>query len=119
MAGYDDVLLTDRHGSVAEGSTWNVGFFDGDRVVWPTAPALLGITMQLLREGLRAVGVESVSRDVSREELPGFRGAFASNSISPARPIAGVDATAYPGDRTLIDLLTEAYLAAPWQLVTA
>src|SRR6185369_13275845 len=38
LRGYDDALFTDDAGHVSEGSTWNVGFFDGAHVIWPDAP---------------------------------------------------------------------------------
>jgi len=47
-AGFDDVLFVDRTGLVSAGSTWNVCFHDGHQGVWPDAPALRGVTMQLL-----------------------------------------------------------------------
>ncbi|MGK5559098.1 aminotransferase class IV, partial [Actinomadura kijaniata] len=47
--GFDDALFVDAGSSVTEGTTWNVGFFDGRRVVWPDAEALPGVTMRLLR----------------------------------------------------------------------
>ncbi|WP_201304957.1 aminotransferase class IV [Streptomyces sp. GS7] len=33
MAGYDDVLFTDRYGRISEASVWNIGFYDGDRII--------------------------------------------------------------------------------------
>ena len=38
-----------QEGVITEGGTWNVGFFDGDRVIWPDAAALPGVTMLLLQ----------------------------------------------------------------------
>jgi branched-subunit amino acid aminotransferase/4-amino-4-deoxychorismate lyase len=46
-AGFDDALFVDRNDCVSEGSIWNVGFFDGDGVVWPNAPQLEGASKQL------------------------------------------------------------------------
>ena len=46
--GFDDALLTAADGIVSESSIANIGFFDGSGVVWPDAPILHGITMQLL-----------------------------------------------------------------------
>src|SRR4051794_31177347 len=42
--GFDDALLTGPGGEVAEAAIANVGFLDGDTVVWPDAPQLAGIT---------------------------------------------------------------------------
>ncbi len=45
LNGYDDALLAGTDGAVSEGSTWSIGFFDGDQVIWPAAKALPGVTM--------------------------------------------------------------------------
>jgi branched-subunit amino acid aminotransferase/4-amino-4-deoxychorismate lyase len=57
--GYDDALFVDASGAISEGMIWNVGFFDGERIVWPNAPALTGISMQLLKRSLQALGSSS------------------------------------------------------------
>jgi branched-subunit amino acid aminotransferase/4-amino-4-deoxychorismate lyase len=46
--GFDDALLTTSDGFISESSIANIGFFHGSGVVWPAAPFLHGITMQLL-----------------------------------------------------------------------
>lgn len=45
-------LFVLHDGPVTEGGVANMGFFRGDRVVWPDAPMLHGITMHLLDERL-------------------------------------------------------------------
>lgn len=109
--GFDDVLFTDAAGRVREGSIWNVGFFDGERIVWPDAPMLTGITMRLLTA---ALGDRCVVREVRREDLPRYRSAFATNSITAGRPIAAIDDVAFPVDRELVAMLSQAYEAIPW-----
>ena len=47
--GFDDALLTGSEGVVSESAIANIGFLDGSGVVWPDAPHLHGITMQLSR----------------------------------------------------------------------
>ena len=49
-AGFDDALLVTPEGFVAEGTTFNVGFFSGDALVWPQAALLEGVTMRVLSE---------------------------------------------------------------------
>ncbi|WP_438820860.1 aminotransferase class IV [Actinoplanes cyaneus] len=61
-AGFDDVLFAGRDGSLSEGSAWNIAFWDGTQIVWPDGPHLAGITMKLLRDGLRELGVPDTSR---------------------------------------------------------
>jgi hypothetical protein len=43
--GFDEALLTAPDGAVSEAAAANIGFFDGTAVVWPSAPALHGITV--------------------------------------------------------------------------
>jgi 4-amino-4-deoxychorismate lyase len=111
--GFDDALFTDADGRVSEGTIWNVCLFDGARVVWPSEPALPGITMQLLRRALEERGIPSETRETRLPDLPWFRAAFATNSISPAQPIVSVDEVALPSDPELTALLTECYEAIP------
>lgn len=96
--GYDDALFVDRHGHVSEGTTWNVGFRAGDTVVWPDAPQLDGIAMQLLRAGLARAGIASERRCVPRATLDTFDGAFVCNATGVGRPIAAIDGVRFPVD---------------------
>src|SRR5262249_42055481 len=55
-AGADEALLVSDEDRVSETTMTNIGFFDGSRVIWPDAPMLLGITMQLLDGVLTGMG---------------------------------------------------------------
>ncbi|WP_277931104.1 aminotransferase class IV [Bacillus cereus group sp. BfR-BA-01310] len=55
MNGFDDVLFLDSLGRISEGSIWNIGFFDGDRIIWPKAEILPGIAMQVIQAGLEKI----------------------------------------------------------------
>ena len=112
-AGFDDVLFVDGRDCVSEGSIWNVGFFDGERIVWPEAPMLSGITEQLLRIGFARAGVPTEVRPVRLDALGGMRAAFAANSICPAQPIRSVDDVVFAGDDRLPGLLARAWDAVP------
>src|SRR5689334_5161171 len=52
--GFDDALLAAPDGTISEATICNVAFLRGDEVVWPDAPALAGIAMQLLEPRLRS-----------------------------------------------------------------
>lgn len=114
-AGFDDVLFTGYDGVVREGSVWNVAFFDGERIVWPRAPMLAGITMQVLRRALRELGVQDVTTEITVAGLPGLTGAAAVNSHCPDQPIATVDDVSLPAHRPLTALLRRAWDAVEWQ----
>jgi 4-amino-4-deoxychorismate lyase len=113
-AGYDDVLFLGPDGTVSEGSIWNVVFWSGGRVVWPDAPMLAGITMQVLRRELDAVGVPQESRRLTAADLPGLRAAAAVNSHCPAQPLASVDGAVFGDGAELTAVLWQAWRAAAW-----
>lgn len=117
LAGWDDALFVDGEGDdarVAEGSVWNIGFWDGTGVVWPQAPALRGTTERLLQQGLEARGVAQAVRPVGLAELARFRAAFAANA-NGVQAIAAIDAVEYPEAPDLMRLLADAATHAPWQ----
>ena len=117
QAGYDDALFIDAEGRINEGSIWNVGFVDRDGgIVWPDAPQLDGVSMQLLKTGLACAGVRSVAREVRLAEIGEFRAAFFSNASAPVRLIASIDANKYSIDDTLCKQLLRCYEASPLQL---
>ncbi|WP_328721855.1 aminotransferase class IV [Streptomyces sp. NBC_00247] len=111
-SGYDQALLTAPGGVVTEGSVTNVGFWDGDHVVWPNGPALIGITMALLEEGLALAGAPSVRRPVALESLDAFPAAFVTNSRS-ITPVHRIDDRTYPVDAGLMELLEKVYRDTP------
>ncbi|THA78215.1 class IV aminotransferase [Streptomyces sp. A0642] len=115
-AGFDDALLTLPDGAVTEGAITNIGFWDGVSVVWPQAPALLGVTMALLERELPGAGVRSVRRTVPKDGLGAYRSAFVTNSQGMA-PVARIDGTDFTVDEELMRRLATAYEAAPWDTV--
>jgi branched-subunit amino acid aminotransferase/4-amino-4-deoxychorismate lyase len=61
-AGFDDVLFVDAEAASAS-STWNLGLWDGQRVVLPEAQALRGTAEALLRGGLDVLGIARQVRE--------------------------------------------------------
>lgn len=114
--GFDDALFADAAGRISEGSIWNVGFVAADgAVVWPDAPQLDGVSMQLLKAGLARSGVSSIVRTVRLADLPDYRAAFFTNASVPARPIATVDAHRFEVDGAQVDVLRRCYESNPPQ----
>lgn len=111
--GFDEALLTGPDGVISEGSITNIAFFDGDGIRWPTAPALDGITMQLLERQLPARGVPSRRTRVDVSGLRSFRAAFVTNARGIA-PVGQIDDLTLPVDGTLLATLTEACESAGW-----
>jgi branched-subunit amino acid aminotransferase/4-amino-4-deoxychorismate lyase len=114
--GFDEVLLTAPDGTVSEGGITNLGCWDGSGVQWPDAPALAGITMQLLERGLADRGVPSQHAPVHRSDLPSFEAVVVTNARGIA-PVERVDDTPLPVSERFTKLLTEIYQATPWDLI--
>jgi branched-subunit amino acid aminotransferase/4-amino-4-deoxychorismate lyase len=108
--GFDDTLFVNPHGRISEGTAWNLALWDGEHVVWPEAPQLAGITMQLLRPKL-----PSVSRAVYLADLAGFRGAAATYSSWPGQPVASIDDMTFGGTAELSELIQAAWETVEWQ----
>lgn len=117
LDGFDDALFVDSNDAISEASVWNIGFFDGTGIVWPNAPALTGISMQLLEKGLRSRGMATTSRNVTRGQMSAYRSAFLTNSSCAVRPIAAIDSVEFVVDDELTRLLEESYEASPWQTI--
>lgn len=114
LAGYDDALFHDRHGMVSEASIWNTCFVDGDTVVWPSAPALPGIMMRLITEGLRRAGIRSEHRAIPLDQVRRYDAAYLTNSIDPALPVRSIDEHSYADRPDLRQVLLDAYESNPW-----
>src|SRR5262245_16206828 len=106
--GYDDALLVGADGTIAETTIANIAFADGAGVVWPDAPALAGITMQLLEPRLA-----SRRRQVRLGDLPSFSAAFIGNSRG-VTPVGQIDEVTIPVDDRLMRQVVDAYEAVPW-----
>jgi branched-subunit amino acid aminotransferase/4-amino-4-deoxychorismate lyase len=114
--GFDEALLTAPDGEIAEGAVTNIGFVAGGSVVWPTAPHLRGVTLQVLEERLDAAGIPQVRRPLRPADVPGFDGAFLANSRGTA-VISLLDDTPLPTDAELLTRIGELYESAPWDAI--
>jgi branched-subunit amino acid aminotransferase/4-amino-4-deoxychorismate lyase len=112
-SGFDDSLFTGPDGAVSESTIANIGFFDGDGVVWPDAPQLRGITMQLLERTLPEVGIPSRRAPVRVQDVASFEGAFLSNSHGVAA-VVGIDDVGFPAGSERTNAVSTAYESVPW-----
>ena len=116
-AGFDDALFVDAGGVISDGSTWNIGFVKDDRVTWPQAPMLAGVTQGLIEDGLATVGLTSETRPVCVADFPDFDGAFICNSTTPACVITAIEGHAFETPPKLIDRLKEAWVSNPLETI--
>jgi branched-subunit amino acid aminotransferase/4-amino-4-deoxychorismate lyase len=114
--GFDDALLTTSDGVISESSVANIAFFDGSGVVWPAAPFLHGITMQLLERKLVELGVPSRRAPVRLHDIASFEGAFLSNARGVAA-VSQVDGMSLPMQARRMETIADAYASVPWDII--
>lgn len=114
--GFDEILLTGPDGVIAEGGITNVGFVDGSAVIWPSAPCLAGITMQLLVPRLGDAGLASRRDTVRLADLRRYGTVFVTNSRG-IEPVARVDDVPLPVDAAVLKALSAVYESVPWDRI--
>lgn len=110
-AGFDDALLVAADGTISEGTTWNIAFWDGAQLVWPDAPALRGTHEQLLQAGW---GAAQRREPVHLGGLGAFSAAIACNA-SGVWPVASIDAVGFSGSVALCNQARKVLAQAPWE----
>jgi branched-chain amino acid aminotransferase len=87
--GYDDALMFDWRGQVAEGTGANAFFVKDGKLHTPTPDCFLnGITRQTVIELAQKRGIEVVERAIWPEELEGFEQFFLTGSAAEVTPVA-------------------------------
>jgi branched-subunit amino acid aminotransferase/4-amino-4-deoxychorismate lyase len=114
--GFDDALLTGPGGVVAESSIANIAFFDGEGLVWPDAPMLRGITMQVLEPLLADHGVPSRREQVRLADLSSFAGAMLTNARGLS-PVGRIDEVRWPAGQDLFKAVQQVYESVPWDVI--
>lgn len=90
-AGYDDALMFDWRGQVAEATGANVFFVKDGALHTPTPDCFLnGITRQSVIKLARQRGIEVVERAIWPEELEGFEQAFLTGSAAEVSPLSEI-----------------------------
>jgi branched-subunit amino acid aminotransferase/4-amino-4-deoxychorismate lyase len=114
--GFDDALLTGDEEVVSESAIANIGFLDDSGVVWPDAPHLHGITMQLLERELPERGVPSRRARVRLRDVPSFEGAFLSNARGVA-VVNQIDDLTVSLDEERFETIAGAYAGVAWDTI--
>ncbi len=109
--GFDDVLFVTADGDVSEGSTWNVAVHDGERLLWPQAPALRGTAEALLKQ--HWVGAQQ-TRPLALAELDSVKAAFACNA-SGLWALEAIDGHVLPGSQALAEQGRAVLAGVAWQ----
>jgi branched-subunit amino acid aminotransferase/4-amino-4-deoxychorismate lyase len=114
--GFDDALLTTADGVISEGAICNIAFFDGQTLVWPEAPSLAGITMQLLRAALPVAGITDRLAPVRLADVPSYAAALVTNSHGVA-PVTRIDDMTIPVDPGFTGKIIDIYESVSWDAI--
>jgi branched-subunit amino acid aminotransferase/4-amino-4-deoxychorismate lyase len=82
-------------------------------VVWPKADILDGITQQIVRRRLDALGIPHRTQEITRADLPDLAGAAVLNSWTPGIAIHKIGSTPLPEAPAFMNLLHKAYESEP------
>ncbi|QAY76357.1 branched-chain amino acid aminotransferase [Sphingosinicella sp. BN140058] len=87
--GYDDALMFDYRGQVAEATGANAFFIRENKIYTPTPDCFLnGITRQTVIELAKRRGIEVVERAIWPEELESFEEFFLTGSAAEVTPVS-------------------------------
>jgi branched-subunit amino acid aminotransferase/4-amino-4-deoxychorismate lyase len=111
--GFDDAAFVDRQGRLSEGSIWNLAFWDGTAVVWPTAEMLGGTTMGIVSRQLDRLGIPQYTKEITLGDLPELAGAVVMNSWTPGVAVHRIGPVPLPEAQPFMDLLHRACRAEP------
>jgi branched-chain amino acid aminotransferase len=91
--GYDDVLLVDEDGCIAEGPTSNVFFFDDHGALKTPRErnVLLGVTRRSIIDIAKHDGIEVHEQDIRPDELLAAREVFFSGTNMAVWPVVEID----------------------------
>jgi len=112
--GFDDALMLDIEGFIAEAPTANVFFVSKDTVVTPPAERVLpGITRRVVIGVLEDMGVSVKQERIPPSWLETFDEAFLSGTLRHVQPISAVENRTFtnpgPLTRSLVERMEEIY----------
>jgi len=113
--GFDEVIMLNAEGNVAEGSSDNIFVYDGETLRTPAVQlgALPGITRGAVLDIARELGVPTEEGAVSPDDLYRARECFLTGTAAELVPVVRVDGKAI-GDGSvgpLVDRLRERFVA--------
>ncbi|MCB9762808.1 MAG: aminotransferase class IV [Alphaproteobacteria bacterium] len=111
--GYDDVLLLDHLGRLAEAPTANLMLVTRGRLRTPRVDCAIlpGVTRGVLLELAESLGIEVEEAELWPEDLPGASEAFLCGTGIEIGPIRSIDGTTFPDENPVTAALIEAFFA--------
>lgn len=108
-AGFDDALLLDYRGHVAEATGANLFLVAGETLHTPVADCFLaGITRRTVLDLADDLGIQVVERQILPEELGGFDECFLTGTAYEIQPVRAIDEHEYGTGKTTTAVM-EAY----------
>lgn len=107
-AGYDDALMLDWRGQVAEATGANIFFLKDGKLHTPTPDCFLdGITRRTVIGLAKARGIEVVERAIWPEEMESFEQAFLTGSAAEVTPLAEIGPWRFEVGATTLGLASD------------
>ncbi|MDT0477794.1 branched-chain amino acid aminotransferase [Streptomyces sp. DSM 41014] len=100
-AGFDDALLLDYRGYVAEATGANLFLVSGETLYTPTADCFLaGITRKAVLDLAGELGIQAIERHILPDELSGFDECFLTGTAYEIQPVRSIDESEYRVGKT-------------------
>lgn len=107
--GYNECLMLDYRGRIAEATSANILFVRDDEIHTPEPDCFLnGITRQTVLDLARRRGLKVIERAILPEELPKFSECFLTGTAAEVTPVASIDNLEFT-DRTVSKMLMQDY----------
>ena len=96
-AGFNDGIMLDKKGRIAEASAANIFLLDREKIVTPalTPEIFPGITRFTLLDIAKSLEIEVIERDIYPEELENFEGAFLASTLMELKPLENINMYKY------------------------
>ena len=109
--GFDEVILLNERGEVAECTSANIFIANGNRVATPplNAGCLPGITREVLLEAIRVPGIEIIEKPIVPAELEAAEEVFITSTTRNLLPVLSVEQKAVGRTQTVRSALDRAF----------
>jgi branched-chain amino acid aminotransferase len=107
-AGFQDALMMDWRGQIAEATGANIFFVKDGKLLTPTPDCFLnGLTRQTVIELAKRRGIEVIERAIWPNELAGFQEVFLTGSAAEITPVAEIQGMYFKPGKVTEQLLAD------------
>lgn len=96
-AGFNDGIMLDRQGRIAEASAANFFLIQDNKIVTPSLNSDIfpGITRSFLIQQAKGLGIEVIERDIYPQELSEFEATFLVSTLMELKPVERIESFCY------------------------